>query len=332
MASPTASAIAIQRRLWDGRVPLEITLSPVECRTYDKADPYLIRFPRVLYLPFLLPKLHVFFRSSLIDIETQPHQGWFSFEGVPLKWHYPLGLLYDLYSGAEPVTSKSGVGEDILRTASPRGMDDPDDHSEHEPGEPIPWRLQVHFSDWPDDDLVPLDADGKVIHDSFINSVKEADFVRNGTAKGIMSLSREDSSGLWQAVQDHDFANFQRITNIFIPRPPDQFRNIPMRVFLPSPPDAATPSLKVIQFLFPPMITPPAPTGVSGRHVQPQTQTVGTSLNSLLPSLFPSRRIPVHAKPVLQGAVIPMTAPLEEVARVAGYTDGWLAIVVFMNG
>ena len=47
-----------------------------------------------------------------------------------------------------------------------------------------------------------LDPEGKVVHDAFINSVKEADFLRNGTAKGIMSLSKDDSTQLWKAVQD----------------------------------------------------------------------------------------------------------------------------------
>lgn len=40
-----------------------------------------------------------------------------------------------------------------------------------------------------------------MLHDAFINSVKEADFLRNGTAKGIMSLSKDDSTQLWNAVQ-----------------------------------------------------------------------------------------------------------------------------------
>lgn len=103
------------------------------------------------------------------------------------------------------MTSKSTVGEDVSHAASAREPYDSDRHSAHEPGDPIPWRLQVHFSDWPDQELVRLDADGRVIHDAFINSVKEADFVRNGTAKGIMTLSKEDSSGLWQAVQDRTY-------------------------------------------------------------------------------------------------------------------------------
>lgn len=43
-----------------------------------------------------------------------------------------------------------------------------------------------------------------MLHDAFINSVKEADFLRNGTAKGIMSLSIDDSTKLWTAVQDRE--------------------------------------------------------------------------------------------------------------------------------
>lgn len=102
---------------------------------------------------------------------------------VPLKWHYPIGLLFDLYAGADPASKTSTRGDDSPAAESA-----------------LPWRLTVHFSDWPDEDLVRLDADGMVMNDAFINSVKEADFLRNGTAKGIMSLSKEDTFGLWKAV------------------------------------------------------------------------------------------------------------------------------------
>lgn len=118
----------------------------------------------------------------MIEPSSQHHDGWFAFEGVPLKWHYPVGLLFDLYAGVDPAT-KSSV--------------DP-----QEGESPLPWRLTVHFSDWPSGDLVRLDPDGMVMNDAFINSVKEADFLRNGTAKGIMSLSKEDSAGLWKAVEE----------------------------------------------------------------------------------------------------------------------------------
>lgn len=117
-----------------------------------------------------------------------PQAGWFSFENVSLKWHYPLGLLYDLFSGAAP-SQATGSG--------PEGR-----NALEENGGTLPWRLTLHFTDWPAEQLINMDADGRVLHDAFINSVKEADFLRNGTAKGIMSLSKDDSTQLWKAVQD----------------------------------------------------------------------------------------------------------------------------------
>lgn len=54
----------------------------------------------------------------------------------------------------------------------------------------LPWRLVV--GDGPEWDIA----------DTFTNSAKEADFVRNGNAKQIMSLSKEHSTALWNSVQD----------------------------------------------------------------------------------------------------------------------------------
>jgi len=63
-----------------------------------------------------------------------------------------------------------------------------------------------------------------------------------------------------------------------------------------------------------------------------QPQTIGSVLHSLLPNLFPSKRTPILAKPVLHGAVLPMSAPIEEVVRSSAYCDGWVSIVVSMVG
>jgi autophagy-related protein 5 len=58
----------------------------------------------------------------------------------------------------------------------------------------LPWRLVV--GDGPEWDIA----------DTFTNSAKEADFVRNGNAKQIMSLSKDHSTALWNAVQDSQLA------------------------------------------------------------------------------------------------------------------------------
>lgn len=137
---------------------------------------------------------------------------------MPLKWHYPIGLLFDIYAGAEPATGKSRSRRHFGQThrhqssrdtipeelENDDGEDDADADAGREapPPDPIPWKLTVHFGNWPEDQLVKLDEEGKVLHDAFINSVKEADHLRNGTARGIMSLSKEDSGDLWRGVKE----------------------------------------------------------------------------------------------------------------------------------
>ncbi|KAI4133429.1 MAG: hypothetical protein LQ338_000165 [Usnochroma carphineum] len=296
---------SLQDAIWNGSIPLDIRLSPSECRIYDQADSYL--YPRLSYLPFLLSRLHAFFASFLIDPTVAPHEAWFSYEDVPLKWHYPLGLLYDLFSGASPAHAEGS---------------DRDDHSPST--EQLPWRLTLHFADWPGDQLVQPDAEGKVLHDAFINSVKEADFLRNGTAKGIMSLSKDDSTQLWSAVVEHKRSAFDPISQKLLYAQGAPLRHIPLKIYLPSSPSASEHSvghLRVVQSL-----VTPYPPGSK------EPQTLGTALHSLLPALFPSRKTPIHAKSVLHGAVVPMSAQIEGLLREAAYLDGWLHLGLVMTG
>ena len=145
------------------------------------------------------------------------------------------------------------------------------------------------------------------------------------------------NDGLQSHAYTVDLPSFKRISSILLPQLPQPFRNVPVRIFLPLPPDAESSSLKVVQSPIPPSI--PASSSMQSSQLLPsraspttQTQTVGTVLHALLPNLFPSRRTPVLAKPVLHGAVIPMSAPIEEVVRSSAYGDGWAYLVVRMMG
>lgn len=140
----------------------------------------------------------------------------------------------------------------------------------------------------------------------------------------------------WIDLKIVDLPTFQRISNTLLPSPSQQFRNVPIRIFLPLPPDRESSSLKVVQSPLPPSI--PTSNTQSSQSINSQSspsmqaQTVGGVLHTLLPNLFPSRRTPVLAKPVLHGAVLPMSAPIEEVVRSSAYGDGWAYVVVRMMG
>lgn len=191
----------------------------------------------------------------------------------------------------------------------------------------LPWKLTLHYADHPSGQLIPLDADGKVDHDNFINSVKEADFLRNGTGKVMMALSKEDSTKLWQSVQEHDLGAYRAVAYKFYNTGGLELRHIPIKIYLPAT-AAADPetggasqaTVRVVQGLV-------APT-VAGK----EAQTLGTALHALLPTVFPSRRSYIHAQAVLHGAVVPLAATVRDLMQFASYADGFLHIAVVMVG
>lgn len=187
----------------------------------------------------------------------------------------------------------------------------------------LPWRLTVN------------EGVGWDIGDTFLNSVKEADFIRNGNANQIMKMSKEHTTQLWHAVIDNDFAAFSRI-NTRLLNAPTALKHVPLRVYIPelsssSPsslpsssatgtvPDAggAAGSFRIVQSLVPAMTR-------DDRRPQP----LGQALKALMPGLFPSSRDPVLANVILHGAPVPFDAPLGELMKEAAYPDGWLCLVV----
>nr|POE63206.1 autophagy protein 5 [Quercus suber] len=321
---PTSSRItSLQSQIWAGSLALEIRLAPSDCRTYDNSEPYLIQYPRLSYLAFLLDRLHAFFARSLIDPEVPAHDAWLSVEdGVPLKWHYPAGLLYDLLSGAEPAGPDTGKSEGQQRT--------------------LPWQVTVHYTGFPAEQLIRLDAAGRTMEDSFVNAVKEADFIRNGTARVAMGMSKADSDSLWMAVKKHDLRLFNTINHKFLYPPGMELRHVPMKIYLPTSSSTTTDPVteETTETVGSTTIVKPAAGHVRVVQslvpiLQPSSrtpQTLGTALNTILPTIFPSRRNPLLAQPVLHGAAVPMGAGLEELGRAATYSDGFLHLVVVMLG
>ncbi|KAH9906841.1 autophagy protein Apg5-domain-containing protein [Xylariomycetidae sp. FL2044] len=173
----------------------------------------------------------------------------------------------------------------------------------------LPWRLTVgEGTSWD-------------IGDTFLNSAKEADFVRNGNAHTIMSLSKDNTTALWNAVQDNDYSSYIKVQSRLL-NTSRELRNVPIRVYIPQTADDTNDinnqagSFRVVQTLIQPRASERTP------------QTLGTALRTLLPMLFPSSRDPVLADVILHGARVPFGAPLEDLMREAAYPDGWICLVV----
>lgn len=165
-----------------------------------------------------------------------------------------------------------------------------------------------------------------------------------------MSLSMTDSTALWHSVQTRvffssvfPFANpgsdkssqtdnltlFNSVNSKLLNPPGLALRHIPLKLYLPSLAPAASSSnsslphpstIRVVQHLVP-LQTPTR-----------QPLTLGATLNTMLPTVFPSRRNPVLAAPAMHGAILPMNAGVEELGRAASFADGWCHILVVMLG
>lgn len=110
-----------------------------------------------------------------------------------------------------------------------------------------------------------------------------------------------------------------------------ELRHVPIKIYLPTsasstvtdtvPEEEATPGhLRVVQSLVPLLL--------SNKH----PQTIGTALNNILPTIFPSRRSPIYARPVMHGVAVPLGVRMDELGRAAAYTDGFLHVAVVMHG
>ena len=260
---------------------------------------YATTIPRFGYLAQLLPRLSAFFGRPCSS---------FHFEDVPLR-NLPVGLLVDLY---RPI-SLQGLGGDGIHGGSGGGGGG---------GRLTPWRLVV--------------GDGEAWHlgDTFLNGAKEADYVRYGSAKQIMSLSKANTEALWHAVQDNDYAAFARVNSLLL-NAPTPLRHIPLRIYIPTSAPSASEVSNNAATATAPALAAPGSYRVMQALVTPQTssrtpQTLGPALRSLVPLLFPSSRDPVLANVILHGAPVPFKAPLEELMREAAYPDGWLCLIVVL--
>ncbi|KAF8531308.1 autophagy protein Apg5-domain-containing protein [Trichophaea hybrida] len=281
---------SLRRVVWNGSIPCRIELDPAESRVFDAAGPYFISLPRMSYIPLYIREVYQFFEPFLIDTNI-PKVGnaWLEFENVPLKWHWPVGVLYDLFTGRDPSNLREEEDE------------------EHR----LPWNLTLHFQNFPSKHLMRMDTPSS-FQDVWINCVKEAAFSRHGNAKAVMSLSKAESTKLWEGLSSHDFERFWNINDKLIAESSGPLRSFAIRVYVPSTP-------RVVQQPVPPFLESKEP------------QTIGTALHSLLPELFPSKRTPVLARPVVHGVVVSMSTPLAELVQVAVNPDGFLHITLAMS-
>ena len=116
-----------------------------------------------------------------------PHELWLSAgaEAVPLRWHCPAGVLFDLFG--DP-TSGSSPGPGAGAGAGAGGA---------------LWQVGVHCGGLPRGELLPFGG-GLGPRDYYFNAMKEAAFVLHGSSAGVQALLEPARAALWGAASEGD--------------------------------------------------------------------------------------------------------------------------------
>ncbi|KAK2467784.1 hypothetical protein APHAL10511_000079 [Amanita phalloides] len=322
-----------RRLTWEGSVPLEIRVDSKELpANSDRGlECYYIQAPRVSYLPLLMSEI----RKYLMDVVFDEAAGkvlkeddwWFETEeGTTLKWHWPIGLIYDNYT----ISLSRAPGSNAASVV-------------------VPLRLVLHLASPPADKLL-LNPSAEGCKQSFMGQLKEADFVRWGNTKRMTGLRKADQDGMWEGIREHNFEEYWRVASKVTPtvspvrsqspppsstsmhsRPPsaDQVgtpdkdgaynvRSVPVRLYLPDGP--------VFQDLVPPLLEDGTP------------HTLHHYLSSHVPLLCMPESATVVAKRttasvdqayvLIQGVSAPMEAEMAWLGACMAGADGWVNVCV----
>lgn len=185
----------VLRKVWHGRIPTCFTLYQDEL-TEREAEPYYLLLPRVSYLTLVTDKVKKHFQKVMRTEDIG--EVWFEHEGIPLKWHYPIGLLFDL----------------------------------HGSNTSLPWGISVHFKSFPSKDLLHCQSKD-VIEAHFMSSVKEADALKH-KGQVINEMQKKDHKQLWMGLQNDKFDQFWAINRKLMECSTEEggFRYIPFRLYL----------------------------------------------------------------------------------------------------
>nr|AKH66778.1 autophagy protein 5 [Artemia parthenogenetica] len=184
------------RRLRDAKIAACLTLASEEVTTPTKPESVYLMLPPMSYFPLVTEKVR---RTFLHFVDTEFHNAdmWFDCEGTPLKWHYPIGVLYDLVRNEDQ----------------------------------LPWAITVHFGSVPKE---IIHCPSKETVESFwVNCLKEADLLKHRLNYKVNCMQKRDLTQMFSGILHDKFDQFWTINKKLMESTPEGFKFIPFRLYTP---------------------------------------------------------------------------------------------------
>ncbi|BES93744.1 autophagy [Nesidiocoris tenuis] len=185
----------VLREIWEGKLPICFRLDPDEVNDLQEPEPLYLMVPRLSYFPLVVDKVRKHF-LKLISEEKQDNEMWLEHNGIALKWHYPIGVLFDMYK------------EDVQ----------------------LPWAVTVHFEKFPENELLHCKT-REVVESHFMACLKEADALKHKN-QVVSNMQRKDHNQLWLGLQNDKFDQFWAVNRRLMEQGSEEgFKYIPFRLY-----------------------------------------------------------------------------------------------------
>jgi len=163
-----------------------------------RPEPYYMMVPRITYFPIVLDRVVKYFNRFMEQGKNNSEDMWLDYDGQPIKWQHQIGLSWDLFGSAYD----------------------------------LPWRLILHFSDFPSKDLVRCNTKSS-IKSIFMSSIKEADALKHKGSVTKNMLEKEQNN-LWSSLVNDKFDQFWSINKRLMDKVDNElYKYVPFRLYFP---------------------------------------------------------------------------------------------------
>eukprot|EP01130_Rhizamoeba_saxonica_P017412 TRINITY_DN8430_c0_g1_i1.p1 TRINITY_DN8430_c0_g1~~TRINITY_DN8430_c0_g1_i1.p1 ORF type:complete len:288 (-),score=31.42 TRINITY_DN8430_c0_g1_i1:42-875(-) len=181
----------ILRELWRSTIPLELQLASNEIAGSEPRR-YYMNIPRLTYLTVVTADIKEYFSNFTAGLHDEI---WFDYNDMPLKWQYPIGVLYDTFANNE-----------------------------------LPFKLTVHFQAYPAELL--RCPDESFSESRFHYAYKESYFMKYGNLDNINEMKRNQHTDLWNGIKRSDYGLYWNV-NHNVHRSTENIKSIPIRIARP---------------------------------------------------------------------------------------------------
>lgn len=201
--------VDVKNRLWEGCLNVRVVCSSSESEEIE----YLFAGLRNSYIPLYIQSIVKYF-SNFIPELGDGLPVWLEYAGVPLKWHLPIGVLYDFLHIPSLIDHDYKLANEWVLVLK---------YSREYPSEIIPFYYQ---SDTQEPDYM------RSLKEVVVNQLKQSCFVMNGNSKKIMNLSEENSNDLWTSIVKHNLRVYTGINKKIVPTL-NKIQRLPIKILIP---------------------------------------------------------------------------------------------------